>query len=87
MNMKSRHSLAACLLGLGLIAESISFALLMPIRGAMAATTEMATVPIVQSVSQAQPTVKSESQPAVKPDVKPPPTELSQGNHDRIAHS
>ncbi|MCY7277550.1 MAG: TonB-dependent receptor, partial [Phormidesmis sp. CAN_BIN44] len=79
MNMKSRHFLAACLLGLGLIAESISFALLMPIGSAMAAATETATVLIVQSVSQAQPTVKSESQPAVRPDVKPSPTELSQG--------
>ena len=78
MNMKSRHSLAACLLGLGLIAESISFALLMPIGSAMAAATEIATVPIVQSVSQAQPTVKPELQPVVQPDVKPSPTELSQ---------
>ncbi len=75
--MKSRHSLAACLLGLGLIAESISFALLMPIRGAMAATLE--TAPIVQSVSQAQPTVKPELQPVVQSDLKPSTTELSQG--------
>ncbi|MBC7825843.1 MAG: TonB-dependent receptor [Candidatus Parcubacteria bacterium] len=79
MNMKSRHSLAVGLLSLGLIAESISFALLMPIRSAMAATIETATVPIVQSVSQAQPIVKSESQPTVQPDVKSSPTELSQG--------
>ncbi len=77
--MKSRHSLAVGLLSLGLIAESISFALLMPIRSAMAATIETATVPIVQSVSQAQPIVKSESQPTVQPDVKSSPTELSQG--------
>jgi len=79
MNMKSRHSPAVGLLSLGLIAESISFALLMPIRSAMAATIETATVPIVQSVSQAQPIVKSESQPTVQPDVKSSPTELSQG--------
>lgn len=79
MNMKSRHSLAACLLGLGLIAESISFALLMPIRGAMAATPEAATVPIVQSVSQEQPTAKPESQLVAQPDVKPSPSDSAQG--------
>ncbi len=78
MNIKSRHSLAACLLSLGLIAESISFILLMPIRDAIAATAETATVPIVQSVSQEKPTVKPESQLVAQPDVKPSPTELSQ---------
>ena len=75
MNMKPRHSLAACLLSLGLIAESISFALLMPIRGAMAAPIETKIAPIVQPISQVQPTVqliaKPEIQPTQQPEFKP----------------